>query len=123
MTIKFTKQHEWAKIEGDTATIGITDYAQHQLGDVVFVDLPKMGAVVKQFGAAAVVESVKAASDVYTPLSGAVVAINDNLPANPGQINQSPMGTAWFFKVKLSNPAEADALLSEADYQAYIKGL
>ena len=123
MTIKFTKQHEWAKIDGDTATVGITDYAQHQLGDVVFVDLPKIGQTLKQFGAAAVVESVKAASDVYAPLSGSVVVINDNLPANPGQINQSPLDGGWFFKMKLSNPAEAAALLSDADYQAYIKGL
>ncbi len=121
--LKFTKQHEWIRVDGNDAVCGISDYAQSQLGDVVFVDLPKPGKKVAQFAEAAVVESVKAASEVYAPVSGEVVSVNDNLPGNPGLINQSPTGDGWFFKIKLSNPAELDQLMTEADYQKYIKGL
>jgi glycine cleavage system H protein len=121
--LKFTKQHEWVRIDGPTATVGITEYAQHQLGDVVFVDLPAAGRKVEQFKEAAVVESVKAASEVYSPLSGEVVESNQNLPANPGLINQSPTGDGWFFKLKIANQNELSNLLSEEEYKTYIGGL
>lgn len=121
MTLKFTKQHEWVKIEGNTAICGISDYAQSQLGDVVFVDLPKIGKQVEQFKEAAVVESVKAASEVYAPVTGEITAINDNLPGNPGLINQSPQQDGWFFKIKLANPSEMDGLMTEAEYKAFLE--
>ncbi len=121
--VKFTKEHEWVRIDGDTATIGISEYAQSQLGDVVFVDLPGMGKKLTQFKEAAVVESVKAASDVYSPLSGEVVARNDVLSGNPGLINQSPLGDGWFFKIKIANQNELGALMTEDEYKKYIQGL
>ncbi len=121
--VKFTKDHEWIRVDGDTAIIGITDYAQHQLGDVVFVDLPAIGKQVAQGKSAAVVESVKAASDVYAPISGEVIAFNDKLPGNPGLINQSPMTDAWFFKIKITNSGELAKLMTEDEYKKYIQGL
>lgn len=121
--LKFTKQHEWVRIDGPTATVGITEYAQNQLGDVVFVDLPSAGRKVEQFKEAAVVESVKAASEVYSPLSGEVVESNQNLPSNPGLINQSPLGDGWFFKLKIANQNELNNLLSEDEYKKYIGSL
>jgi glycine cleavage system H protein len=120
MTVKFTKQHEWIKIEGDTGIVGISDYAQAQLGDVVFVELPKIGKAVSQGGEAAVVESVKAASEVYAPVSGEIIAVNDSLPGNPGTVNQSPLKDGWFFKVKIKNPSEVANLMDEAEYKAYL---
>jgi glycine cleavage system H protein len=122
-TVKFTKEHEWVKIEGDTATIGISEYAQSQLGDVVFVELPAKGKQLQQFKEAAVVESVKAASDVYSPMSGEVIGFNDKLPGNPGLINQSPLGDGWFFKIKIANQNEIGNLMSEDEYKKYIQGL
>ena len=119
-TIKFTKDHEYVSVDGDIATVGITDYAQSQLGDVVFVELPASGKTLKQGDEAAVVESVKAASEVYAPVSGTVVEINTGLPDSPSDVNEDPLGKGWFVKIKLSNPAELDALMDEAAYQAHI---
>ena len=123
MTVKFTKDHEWVRVEGDVATVGITDYAQHQLGDVVFVELPAVGRTVEQGKDAAVVESVKAASEVYAAVSGEVVEVNEALQADPALVNGAPQGEGWFFKVRLSNPSELDALMDEAAYKAYAEGL
>ncbi|TAK47791.1 MAG: glycine cleavage system protein GcvH [Xanthobacteraceae bacterium] len=119
MPTKFTADHEWLRVEGDIATVGITAYAQEQLGDVVFVELPKPGRQVKKSEAAAVVESVKAASDVYSPLSGEIIAVNDALIADPALVNSDPMNGAWFFKIKLADRAELDGLMDEAAYQAH----
>ena len=119
-TIRFTKDHEYVSVDGDIATVGITDYAQSQLGDVVFVELPASGKTLKQGDEAAVVESVKAASEVYAPVSGTVVEINAGLPDSPSDVNEDPLGKGWFVKIKLSNPAELDALMDEAAYQAHI---
>ncbi len=118
MTLLFTADHEWLKLDGDVATVGITDYAQSQLGDVVFVELPKVGRSLKKAEAAAVVESVKAASDVYAPVSGEVVAANEALTADPAQINADAAG-AWFFKIKLTDKSELDGLMDEAAYKAH----
>ena len=119
MTVKFSKDHEWAKLEGDTVTVGITDYAQNALGDIVFVELPEIGKKFEQGKEAAVVESVKAASDVYAPLSGEVTAVNENLKNEPALINTSPQDKGWFFKLKLSNKAQFDALMDDAGYKKH----
>ena len=120
---RYTKDHEYIRIEGDTGTVGITDYAQGQLGDVVFVELPTVGKALSKGGEAAVVESVKAASEVYAPVSGEVVAVNSDLEAAPGTVNEDPAGKGWFVKIKLTNTGELDGLLSETEYQDYIKTL
>jgi glycine cleavage system H protein len=120
---RYTKDHEYIRIEGDTGTVGITDYAQGQLGDVVFVELPTVGKALAKGGEAAVVESVKAASEVYAPVSGEVVAVNSELEAAPGTVNEDPAGKGWFVKLKLTNAGELDGLLSEAEYQDYVKTL
>jgi glycine cleavage system H protein len=120
---RYTKDHEYIRIEGDTGTVGITDYAQGQLGDVVFVELPALGKAVTKGGEAAVVESVKAASEVYAPVSGEVVAVNSELEASPGAVNEDPAGKGWFVKLKLKDAAELDGLMSEAEYQDYVKTL
>src|SRR3954464_13252961 len=119
MTILFTTDHEWLRIEGDVATIGVTDYAQSQLGDVVFVELPKVGRSLNKAEAAAVVESVKAASDVYAPISGEVVEVNDALSSEPALVNSDAAGKAWFFKMKISDKSELDGLMDEAAYQKH----
>jgi glycine cleavage system H protein len=119
MTTKFTTDHEWLKIEGDVATVGITDYAQQQLGDIVFVELPKVGRKTKKAEAVAVVESVKAASDVYAPLTGEIVEVNAALVAEPALVNSDPMKAAWFFKVKIADKGELDGLMDEAAYQTH----
>ncbi|MFT6673624.1 MAG: glycine cleavage system H protein [Afipia broomeae] len=119
MTTLYTSDHEWLRIEGDVATIGITDYAQTQLGDVVFVELPKVGRALKKAEAAAVVESVKAASDVYAPITGEVIEINDALVADPALINSDPGKAAWFFKLKIANKGDLDGLMDEAAYKAH----
>ena len=116
MTTLFTTDHEWLRIEGDVATIGVTDYAQSQLGDVVFVELPKAGRTLRKAEAAAVVESVKAASDVYAPISGEVLEVNDALTADPALVNSDAAGKAWFFKMKISDQGELDGLMDEAAY-------
>jgi glycine cleavage system H protein len=116
MTTLFTPDHEWLRIEGDVATIGITDYAQSQLGDVVFVELPKVGRSLKKAEAAAVVESVKAASDVYAPISGEVLEVNGALATEPALVNSDAAGAAWFFKIKMSDKNELGGLMDEAAY-------
>lgn len=120
---RYTKDHEYIRIEGDIGTIGITDYAQGQLGDVVFVELPGLGKAVAKGGEAAVVESVKAASEVYAPVSGEVVAVNSELEATPGTVNEDPAGKGWFLKLKLKDAGELEGLMSEAEYQDYVKTL
>jgi glycine cleavage system H protein len=120
---KYTKDHEYIRIEGDVAILGISDYAQSQLGDVVFVELPKPGKKLSKGDEAAVVESVKAASEVYAAVSGEVVAVNDALEAQPGTINEEPEGAGWFLKLKLSDPTELSSLMNEADYKAYLASL
>lgn len=119
-TTKFTEDHEWVRIDGDTATVGITDYAQGQLGDVVFVELPETGATIAQGDDAAVVESVKAASDIQAPVSGEIAAVNDALDDDPSMANQDPEGEGWFFKMTLSNPGELDDLMDADAYKAFI---
>ena len=123
MTSRFTKDHEYVRLDGDVATVGITDYAQQQLGDVVFVELPAVGKQLSKGGEAAVVESVKAASEVYAPLSGEVLEVNAALPETPSAVNDDPTGAGWFMKLRVRDPAELEALMSEADYQAYVKTL
>jgi glycine cleavage system H protein len=112
----FSKEHEWARIDGDSATIGITDYAQNALGDIVYVELPKVGAAIKQFSNIGVIESVKAVSDLFTPLSGEVVEVNADLDNDPAAVNREPYGAGWLLKIRLSDPAEAKSLLSPAQY-------
>ena len=119
MTTLFTPDHEWLRIEGDVATIGITDYAQQQLGDVVFVELPKVGRSLKKADAAAVVESVKAASDVYAPISGEVLAANEDLAGEPALVNTDAQGKAWFFKIRIADKSELGGLMDEAAYKAH----
>jgi glycine cleavage system H protein len=121
MTVKYTKDHEWVRVEGDVATIGISNFAQGQLGDVVFVELPEAGRVLDQGKEAAVVESVKAASDVYCPVSGTVVEANQALVDDPSLANSAPEGEGWFFKVTLSDPSQLDALMDEAAYAAFVE--
>jgi len=123
MTFYFTKDHEWISIEGDSATVGITDYAQAQLGDVVFVEVPPAGTEVAKGKEAAVVESVKAASDVYAPVSGQVIEGNGALEADPALVNTSPEAEGWFFKLKLSNPAELEGLMDADAYKAFVDTL
>jgi len=118
--LRFTKEHEWVRVDGDIATCGITDYAQSQLGDVVFVEVPALGKRVKRGDAAAVVESVKAASDVYAPVSGEVIEANAALPDNPGQVNTAAMSDGWFMKIRLTDRAELGELMDEAGYKAYL---
>lgn len=118
---KFSKDHEWARIDGDTATIGITKHATEQLGDIVFVEVPEVGRKLKAGEACAVVESVKAASDVYAPVSGEVIAANGEIAASPGAVNDDPEGKGWFFKLKLANSGELAVLMDRAAYDAFIK--
>lgn len=118
--IRYTKEHEWVKVDGDTATIGISAYAQEQLGDVVFVDLPEVGRKVEKGKELAVVESVKAASEVYAPVGGEVVEVNGTLGDAPGTVNEDAMGKGWFAKLKLANKSELDGLMDEAAYAAFV---
>jgi glycine cleavage system H protein len=120
---KYTEEHEWIRVEGDVGTIGITQYAQEQLGDVVFVDVPAAGRTVAKGEACAVVESVKAASDIYAPVGGEVVESNAALADTPGDVNAEPTGKGWFFKLKLSDKGELDGLMDEAAYEAFVKSL
>jgi glycine cleavage system H protein len=118
--IRYTKDHEYIRVEGDTGTVGITSYAQEQLGDVVFVELPSVGKKVDQGAEAAVVESVKAASEIYAPVAGEVVAVNDTLEAAPGTVNEDPTGSGWFMKIKITDASQLNGLMNEADYKAYL---
>ena len=117
---RFTKDHEWVRVDGDIAVIGITDYAQAQLGDVVYVELPEVGRRVEQGKEAAVVESAKAASEVYAPVSGEVVAVNDAIVGDPARVNADATGDGWFIKVRLADPKELDALMDQAAYDAFV---
>ena len=118
--LKYTKDHEWVRFEGGLATVGITSYAQDKLGDLVFVELPSVGASFGQGAPAAVVESVKAASDVYAPMAGEVVAVNDKLANEPGLVNSDPTGEGWLFRIKVADKSEIDTLLDEAGYKAIL---
>ena len=120
---KFSKDHEWVRVDGDTAIIGITKHATEQLGDVVFVEVPEVGRMVEAGKEAAVVESVKAASDVYAPVSGEVIAANSDLSGNPALVNEDAQGKAWFFKVRIADMSQLDGLMDAAAYAAYVKGL
>ena len=120
---RYSQEHEWIRVEGDVGTIGITQYAQEQLGDVVFVDVPQAGRKVAKGEACAVVESVKAASDIYAPVSGEVVEANAALADSPGDVNADPMGKGWFFKIKLLDKDELAGLMDEAAYNAFVKTL
>lgn len=117
---RYTKEHEWVSLEGDTGTIGITDHAQHELGDIVYVDLPKVGASVAKGGTIGSVESVKAVSDIYSPVSGDVIEINQALADKPERLNEDPHGDAWLVKVRLTSSDEVKGLLSAEDYRSYI---
>jgi glycine cleavage system H protein len=119
-TLRFTKDHEWIRQDGDTAVIGITDYAQQQLGDIVYVELPSAGSRVEAGTEAAVVESAKAASEVYAPVSGEVVAVNDAIAGDPAKVNADPMGEGWFLSVKLDDPQALDGLMDEAAYAIFV---
>ncbi len=121
--LKYSKDHEWIRVEGDIGTVGISDYAQDQLGDVVYVELPEVGQTVAQNEEAAVVESVKAASEVYAPVSGEVVEVNQALEDDPALVNGEPTGAGWFLKLRLSAPGELDGLMDEAAYADYVSGL
>ena len=118
--LKYAETHEWVRVEGDIATVGITDHAQHELTDIVFVELPHAGDTVTQGKGCAVVESVKAASDIYAPVSGDVLETNPALSDNPALVNDDPYGNGWFFKIRMSNPAELDKLKSPSDYKEQI---
>ena len=121
--LKFTPEHEWIRLEGDVGTVGITSYAQEQLGDVVFVELPDIGRKAEKGKEIAVVESVKAASEIFAPASGEVVEVNKALPDQPATVNSDPQGGGWFFKLRLADKAELDKLMDEADYKSYCEGL
>ncbi len=119
-TLKYTEDHEWISVDGDIATVGITNHAQEQLGDVVFVDLPETGATVEKGGDAAVVESVKAASDVYAPIDGEIVEVNASLVDDPSLVNSDAQGNGWFMKVKIADASQLEGLMDEAGYRAHI---
>jgi glycine cleavage system H protein len=116
----YSKEHEWLKVEGETGTVGITDYAQNSLGDIVYVELPRVGATVVQHGSIGVVESVKAVSDLFTPIGGEVTEVNSAIEADPAVVNRDAFGEGWLYKVKLTDPSETASLLHAADYEALI---
>ena len=119
MTVKYTEDHEWIRVEGGVGTVGITDHAQEQLGDIVFVELPEVGRSLAKGDESGVVESVKAASEIYAPVSGEIVEVNAALVDAPQTVNSDPAGSGWFFKIRLSDPGELDALMDEAAYKAH----
>lgn len=121
--VRFTNDHEWVRIEDEIGVVGITDYAQEQLGDIVFIELPEVGAKLDKGAEAAVVESVKAASEVYAPVTGEVVAINEDLADDPGRVNTDAMGEGWFFKIRFDDPEELEALMKSAAYKELVAGL
>jgi glycine cleavage system H protein len=123
MTTRYTKDHEYIRVEGDAGIVGISDYAQGQLGDVVYVELPTVGKTLAKGDEAAVVESVKAASEVYAPVSGEVVEVNSDLEGTPGAVNEDAAGRGWFLKIRLTNPSELDALMTEEQYQEFLKSI
>jgi glycine cleavage system H protein len=119
--LRYTRDHEWVRVDGDLAVVGITDYAQSQLGDVVYVELPEIGRRVEQGKEAAVVESVKAASEVYAPVSGEVVEVNEALATDPARVNADPIGEGWFIKLRLDDPKQLDALMDEEAYKRFVE--
>ena len=121
MTTRYTRDHEWVRLEGDVAVIGISKYAQEQLGDIVYVELPEIGKKLAKGAEAAVVESVKAASEVYAPVAGEVVAVNQTLTDEPAKVNESPEVSGWFVKLKPANPADLDSLMDETAYKAFLE--
>ena len=121
--LKYSKEHEWALVEGDVAKVGISSHAVEELGDITFVELPEVGVEAKAGDSVGFVESVKAASDIYTPLSGEIIEINSSLEDSPETVNTDPLGEGWMFKLKISNPKEMDELLSEEEYQQYLQTL
>lgn len=121
--VRYTKDHEWIRLEGGVGVVGITDYAQNALGDVVFVEVPEAGKSLTAGGEAGVIESVKAASEIYSPVSGEVLEGNAGLDGDPALVNTSPTGDGWIFKVKLADPSEVEKLMTEAEYQAFVDGL
>ncbi len=121
--LKYTEEHEWVRVDGDTAVIGISAYAQEQLGDIVFVDLPETGKSLDQGDEAAVIESVKAASEVYAPIAGTVLETNQSLTEDPGKVNADPTGDGWFLKIEMRDPGQVDGLMDETAYKAYVGGL
>jgi glycine cleavage system H protein len=121
--LRYTKEHEWVRVEGDVAVVGISDYAQKQLGDVVYVELPEVGKVLDRSAQAAVVESVKAASEVYAPVSGEVIEVNPALADEPATVNAEATGAGWFLKLRVKDPSELDGLMDEAAYAAYVEGI
>ncbi|HCH57257.1 MAG TPA: glycine cleavage system protein GcvH [Rhodospirillaceae bacterium] len=118
--LKYSREHEWVRLDGDIATVGISQFAQEQLGDVVFVELPDLGKAVEQNGDAAVVESVKAASEVYAPVSGEVIEVNSKLEDDPELVNRAPTGDGWFIKIRLSDPSQLDGMMDEATYNEFV---
>ena len=118
---KFSKQHEWISVEGDIATVGITKHASEMLGDVVFVELPEKGKMIEKDGQAGVVESTKAASDIYSPIAGEIVENNQSIVDDPAAVNKDPEGNAWFFKIKVKNKSEVDTLMNKVDYEKFVK--
>tara|TARA_B100000378_G_scaffold181441_1_gene146738 strand:- start:233 stop:613 length:381 start_codon:yes stop_codon:yes gene_type:complete len=118
---KFSKQHEWISVEGDIATVGITKHASEMLGDVVFVELPEKGKMIEKDGQAGVVESTKAASDIYSPIAGEIVENNQSIVDDPAAVNKDPEGNAWFFKIKVKNKSEVDTLMNKVDYEKFAK--
>ena len=118
--LKYSREHEWVRLDGDVATVGISQFAQEQLGDVVFVELPDLGKAVEQNGDAAVVESVKAASEVYAPASGEVIEVNSKLEDDPELVNRAPTGDGWFIKIRLSDPSQLDGMMDEATYNEFV---
>ena len=122
-TVKYTEDHEWVRVEGDIVTVGITSYAQEQLGDVVFVELPEAGREIERGDEAGVVESVKAASEIYAVVSGEVTEANDALAEDPATVNSDPQGEGWFFKVKIADSSELEGLMDEAAYKTFVEGL
>ena len=118
---KFSKQHEWVSVEGDIATVGITKHAAEMLGDVVFVELPEKGKMIEKDGQAGVVESTKAASDIYSPIAGEIVENNQSIVDDPAAVNKDPEGNAWFFKIKVKNKSEVDTLMNKVDYEKFAK--
>jgi glycine cleavage system H protein len=123
MTTRYTKEHEYIRMDGDTGVVGITDYAQGQLGDVVFVELPQVGRTVAKGEEAAVVESVKAASEVYAPVSGEVVAVNEDLEGSPNTVNDDPAGRGWFLKLKVKDASELEDLMTEEQYRTFVESI
>lgn len=121
--LKFSKEHEWVRVDGDEGTVGISDYAQEALGDVVFVELPEIGATVSKSNEVAIIESVKAASEIYSPVSGQITAVNLELETDPGIVNNSPLKNGWIFRIKISDADELADLMAEGEYEAYLKDL